>query len=363
MGDHSGSEPYGRSGEGMPAFFRVPEGLAHLELLLGRPARVVAPDGSVAVEMSEENMGKVCIPVAGRAGIWSIEPYTHTFRGICPPAFVRLLNVEPLVAFGSPHNLPKSSTRRPLPLASVPAQPTVPLEMTPGVSGDAVRLSGDRSLSFSRGDALPPGGYANLPGAVGTVEFWFRPDWSTQETPLKVYQHVDHPFFHGPHLALDHRYLGRGHERRVWSTVRLQLLAQKAGTPPTGLECRHFFRAGEWVHLAYVWEVGEDAGKMTGTLAIFLNGRRLKPERVRYGLVPHEGRARFELSDEGESVVLGPFGGSMDLLRLSDVVRYHEDFAPSRTPPQMDKHTRALFRFDGSLCGVSAFSEQPTELR
>jgi len=87
----------------------------------------------------------------------------------------------------------------------------------------------------------------------------------------------------------------------------------------------------------------------------------LSPKRVPYGLKELVGRPRFQLSEQGDEIVLGPFQGTMDSLRLSDVVRYHEDFTPSRTPPQMDKHTRALFLFDGDLQGTSAFSETPVQ--
>ena len=361
VGHHSGSMSYGRSGEGMPAFFRVPKDLARLDILLGRPARVRAPDGSVAVEMSNEKIGTVSIPVEGRGGIWSIEPYIHTFRGACPPAFARLLNVEPIVAFGSPGNLPEGALGKSVPSPSKPKQEWGFVE---GIAARALRLPGERALSFRRGKALAQGGYTFFPGATGTAEFWFKPDWSSHETPIEMTQYVDRSFLRGPHLRLIHRYWGIAYHRTVNATLRLELLAQKADAATTGAQGQHFFRAGEWVHIAHTWDIKQGTAAMEGDTAIFLNGRRLPPGRFQwYGLNKLAGQARFTLSTEGGDVVLGPFAGAMDVLRLSDTVRYREDFQPPHGAPQIDGHTRALFLFDGDLRGVSAFSEQLAELR
>ncbi|HNS31692.1 MAG TPA: hypothetical protein PKN36_01800, partial [bacterium] len=97
--------------------------------------------------------------------------------------------------------------------------------------------------------------------------------------------------------------------------------------------------------------------------AIFVNGCRLSEKGVSYGLKQLTGQQKFKLSDEGTYVVLGPFEGSMDILRLSDTVRYAGDFVPSKTAPEVDKNTRALFLFDGDMKGVSAFSKEPVEVR
>ena len=357
-----GEGAFGRAGEGLPMFFRVPSGLRQIEILLGRPARLRAPDGSVAVEMSNENIGKVTVPVGGRHGVWSIEFYIHSFKGTCPPAFVRLLNVEPVVAFGTAKHLPEGITGEP----SVPAAPPEAVEslgFVPGVSGQAVRLSGERTLSFPKGETLEQGGTVLFPGAAGTVEFWFRPDRHTHETPMEMNQWVGLSFLRGPHLALNHLYGGRAHYKTVWSTVRLELLSGKEGTPPAGTQWAHFFRAGQWTHIAYTWELKEGPEGTTSELRVFLNGRRLNPCSVPDGLRPLTGRDKFELSRAGDDITLGPLDGAMDSLCLSDVVRYRQDFVPAPTPPTMDEHTRALFLFDGSLRGSSAFSSESIDAR
>ena len=360
IGEHSGSASYGRPGEGMPAYFRVPEHVRNLELLLGGPAWVRAPDGSVAVVMSDDNIGRLSIPVEGRAGIWSIEPYIHTFAGDCPPSFFRLLNVEPVVAFGAASHLPQAVRGERGPLAPPPPEPRAESEFVGGIAGRAVKLAGDHTLRFPRGESLTEGGYAHFPGASGTAEFWFRPDWSTHETPIRVYGQAERSLLRGPHLVLSHRWY-RKPRRVIHSLLRLELRAAKSGTPPAGLECRHFFRAGQWVHVAYTWQIRQGPKRMEGSLAVLIDGRRLSPKRVPYGLKELAGRARFQLSEQGDEIVLGPFQGTMDSLRLSDIVRYPGDFVPTRRPPQMDRHTRAVFLFDGDLEGTSAFSQTPIQ--
>ena len=357
-----GEGSFGRSGEGMPAFFRVPGELEEVKLLLGRPARVKAPDGSVAMEVSNENIGEMTIPVEGRGGIWSIEPHIYTFRGVCPPSFVRLLNVEPVVAFGSPSHLPEGTTGQPAARIAPRPEPAAGLAFVSGVAGQAVRLSGKRALSFTRGKSLEQGGYTHFPGATGTAEFWFLPDRATHETPMELYQDIDLLFLRGPHLVLSHRYSGRLN-RDVWAALRLQLLAGNKGPSSAGSQWGHFFRGGEWAHIAYTWAVKEGAKGTESDLTVFLNGRPLTPKRVPYGLRPLAGKGPFKLSEEGDEIVLGPFAGAMDSLRLSDIVRYRGDFQPAKNAPECDEHTRALFLFDGNLKGASAFSQEPLAAR
>jgi len=46
-------------------------------------------------------------------------------------------------------------------------------------------------------------------------------------------------------------------------------------------------------------------------------------------------------------------------LRISNVVRYEESFAPPTEPLASDANTLALFHFDGSESGVSGASAAP----
>jgi len=125
----------------------------------------------------------------------------------------------------------------------------------------------------------------------------------------------------------------------------------------------HFFKAGEWVHMVYTWDIPK------GELTVFLNGRKLPYYRPRVGslkpweIVTLKAQQNIALSTEAMDVIIGPFEGSMDMLRISDVVRYKEDFVPSESAPALDGNTRALFLFDDSLRGVSAFSVESLEAR
>jgi len=362
IGDHSGSGPYGRSGEGIPAYFRVPDGLKELEIFLGRSARVIAPDGSAVVEFSNKNIGNIKIPVEGKNGIWKIQFYIDSFHGTCPPVFIKMLNIEPIVAFGSPSLLPEGTTGKPvkIPQVQLPA-PSASLEFVPGVSGKAVRLSNGQTLAFSEGAALDTGGHTFFPGMKGTAEFWFRADRCTHETPMEMTQYKIQSFLKAPHLNFRHFCEVRSSSRTFDSNLRFELLLSKPAYPPPGFHGQHFFKAGEWTHIAYTWEV-KKGKKMEGELNIFVNGHKLLPAQGYSQVRKLAGSAEFELSGEGENIEIGPFDGSMDMLRISDTVKYTEDFVPLKSYG-LDDDTRAVFYFDGNLKGISALSKEPVEAK
>ena len=348
---------FGRAGEGMPLFFRVPPGLDALKILVTRPAVLKRPDGSVAMEISDADVGTIKIPVKGKGGIWSLEPYVRNFLGVTPPAFFKLLNVEPVVAVGLPDFLPDGINEG---LPSVPAQlpkPASVKQFAPGVEGSCLRLSGNKTVRFNSGAGIASGGYTYFPGMTGTAEFWFRADSSTHEMPILLFQSIDFPFISGPSMQLRHRYWIRG-GRDIYSMIQDELLHEESKTYPVGFQARHFFNAGEWVHIAYTWDVRTGENGTQSDMAIFLNGRKLTYGEASYGLKMADGRRKLYIDKDGNYVVLGPFNGSMDILRLSDVIRYTNNFTPSVKVPPMDKNTRALFLFDDNLEGITAFSPE-----
>jgi hypothetical protein len=94
---------------------------------------------------------------------------------------------------------------------------------------------------------------------------------------------------------------------------------------------------------------------------MFVNGKRMEGYRssdyVKHLRLP-TAKEEVKLMDKSEEVAIGPLEGSMDMLRISDIVRYNTDFSPPRKPFRQDKNTRALFLFDGDLKGSSAFSQE-----
>ncbi|HNS33400.1 MAG TPA: hypothetical protein PKN36_10590, partial [bacterium] len=357
----SGEGDYGRAGMGIPMYFRVPEGLKNLEIFIGRSARVKRPDGSIALEMTSENIGNMKIPVEGKSGIWRIEPYIHGYDGTTPPSFFRLLNVEPVVAFGTPDFLPEGTNGKPFLVGLLPA-PKDSLEFISGVSGKAIRLSGGRTLTFGRGHNIHKGGYTYFPGETGTAEFWFRADRSTYETPIQMTQAITQTFLKNSFLRLGHLYEVRSSYTDMDSNLRLELLSAGEGSASAGFEGQHFFKSGEWVHIAYTWNIGENNGKMAGDLDIFVNGRKLKHESSYFPLKALAGIPVFRLFMDNQNIYIGPFDGTMDMLRISDAIRYTEDFEPVKSYG-LDGDTRALFYFDGNLKGISALSKEPVEAK
>ena len=103
-----------------------------------------------------------------------------------------------------------------------------------------------------------------------------------------------------------------------------------------------------------------DPAAMRWEFTLFANGKRMDSYRssahVRHLRIPG-GKESVTLSKEGE-VAIGPLDGTMDMLRISDIVRYYDDFQPPLKAPGLDKNTRALFLFNGDLKGVSPFSPE-----
>lgn len=331
---------------GMPLYFRVPPGQQTLELFVGRPMTVKRPDNSVALEATNANIGKISLPVNGASGAWSVH---------CPwPAFLQLLNVDPIVACGDPERLIQTAApglRQP-----EPALPSPEEQFVPGVIGQALQLAGSRTVSFPRGDKLADGSYQHLPMTEGTVEVWFRPNWSSSQLAFAEGQLLQRDIVRGGPVNFYYRY-GQGPVRdNLYSYVDL-LTRGKLGQPGRETEgnigghARHFMQKARWVHLAATWKLQEGKRGTEGSFAVFVDGQKMEPTWD----YPRRltGRDPYKLQEAAEQIVLGACDGSIDELRLSRVVRYEDHFTPSKQPFAPDAQTAALFHFDGSLDGVS----------
>ena len=519
-----------------PFYFRVPEGLEKLEIFLQRPQEIRGPDGTVLLEADPRNTGRLSVPVERRSGTWSISA-----PDLSPLSFARLLNVEPVVSYASPAGLPEGTTGKVARHVPAIPEPSEPLEFVEGIDGKAVRLSQGKSLSFPGGIKTGTGGYLHFPGLKGTIEFWYRPDWSTQDITLGLRDSFrTRSFITGPHILSGYRCGARTEQGVLWSDLLIELLCDIPGVTMSdfwknsfdlqsviGREENLFLRQGEWNHLAYTWAYGRTETKLPGKtvlgslqwpakwrifgpldrkdpvlseetlksypetievggkkfeakdvtvrntlydfpgmlkeepagmaayvflqinspaeqevtlgmgadwwmqawvngklvhdttktanihhpfsiwnhmvdvklnrgvnilavrfirgggsflalggpeelkkpdpaalkweFAMFVNGKRMEGYRssdyVKHLRLP-TAKEEVKLMDKSEEVAIGPLEGSMDMLRISDIVRYNTDFSPPRKPFRQDKNTRALFLFDGDLKGSSAFSQE-----
>jgi len=226
-------------GDGVPYYFQVPKELTQLRLILSRPMEIRRPDAVAAVEASNQNIGPLSVPVEGRGGLWSFFA-TH-------PGYVRLLNVEPVVAYG-------------------------------------------------RREALPVGA-----GARPAERF----------------------------------------------------------TPPPAEETFVAGRTGRALHLAATWRLSLVKRGTAGEFTMFVNG--LPVARCKSGSPtlpgPLSSGTLFGLKETDESVILGPLDGAIEQLRISDVVRYQEAFAPPDEIAAADDRTRVMFPFNGDYAGTTGDGE------
>ncbi len=323
-------------------YFTVPEDTQAYDLFLGRPLTVFAPDGSVALEASEENIGDVAVPIEGRAGAWSVaSPY---------PGHVKLHTGAPLVAFGTPARLFDAD----LSVTDVERwqPPDAARRFVEGIAGQALHLAGTDTISFPRGAALDDGGYEHFPAREGTIELWFRPNWSSNEITFRDRQLHHLHFIDGQSISFYYRY-GQGPvKHNLYSYVDLLTRGARDGGPDhIGGHARHFMQRGAWVHLAATWQLREGERGTEGTFDVYINGRRMDPTWN----YPRSlsGREPYELKEAAEQIRIGRFDGCIDEMRISNVRRYDGDFEPTREALASDENTLALFHFDGDTQGNS----------
>lgn len=333
---------------GEALYFPVPDGLNEVRLFLGREVEVSRSDGSKAVDPTGAQIGEVKLPTEAKTGIWRVQwP---------EPALVVFRNTPPIVGFGAKERLfqPSSPLKMERPKPELP-----PAEATfvPGVIGQALQLNAKDVLRYARGAKQADGSYENFPGSQGTIELYFRPNWSTVDFPVLNRKMYSFNFLSAGSVQLYHR-CGQGPMTTTWYAF-VDLICQGPwGMPPAvviepcGNQARKFFRAGEWTHIAATWRVDptqEDPANKA-VFFVFIDGKK----RLRTWSYPREFKSYkpFQIGEIAEWIGIGPGDGTFDELRVSDTVRYKGDFAPPKTPYEPDAHTKALFHFDGSPEGV-----------
>ena len=343
---------------GATVYFKVPEDAKDAQVFLEGRAQLLDPEGKPFGDPKGVH-GWVDLP-ADKPGLWSFKPIENQL--------VRVRNLPPFFAMHEPESHfepplewqredlePRTARKIPQDAMFVAAD-----SYTPG--REALFLGGNNTFTLSAGPADPNGdGGQFLPHQEGTVEFFFRPSWSTfdigpgaairsllrvqtDKSPWELVYRIDPlgtTIFGGP----------RGPAHSLFGNLYVE------GAKPYWLRQwmpQTLIERDKWIHLAYVWgrrpSYGPHGEKLSlMALHYFLNGKGAKRMvfRVGYdGALPH---------GMPKALTLGPFQGAVDELRISDTQRYEEDFAPPTqgTTFNVDEHTRALFHFDGDLKGLS----------
>jgi len=336
-----------------PIYFKLTPECRDAQIFFEGKANLYDPQGKPFGD-PEGIAGWVDLP-PDRPGLWRFEPLENRL--------VRGKNFPPFYAMGRPDfyfDPPVEWDREPPEKPAPPVAEDV-LFVTGAIEGEsnrALRLSGKKTFRLAAGQPHESGdGGRFLPYKEGTIELFFKPEWSafdlgagsvrrpfvrvdTDRGPWSLTYRVDPKGTmvnlgpRGPsHSLLGFMYLNnkpRGSRLRVWRTETL-------------------FERNEWVHLAWVWGPRVTRGPhneklMLMTMGIYVNGRG-----KRWTIF----RSAVDALPRGtpQAMVLGPLNGAIDELRISDMQRYSEDFAP---PPRHralrpDGNTRALLHFEGSL--------------
>jgi len=339
-------------------WFKLPEDARDAQIFFEGAARLFDPDGRPFPSV-EPVRGWIDLR-ADRPGLWSFEAVENRL--------VRGRNFPPFFAFGSADlyfdpKIPWEQEPRAAPSAERPAEDAQFVPSGTDLPDDrALHLTGQQVFALEGGPPHAGGdGLQFLPNRRGTIEFFFRPNWGTfdlsaggkevkrffvrilaDKSPRQLIYRIDpegttvnmgprepsHSMFGNLYLANPRR-----SELRCWLTQTL-------------------FEPGQWVHVAWVWgpqpQFGPHHEKLSlMTMQIFVNGRGARQVIFRTGTdgVPPDGLPK--------EMIVGPLDGAIDELRVSDVERYSGDFPP---PPRaarwrVDRHTRALFHFDGDTRG------------
>jgi hypothetical protein len=330
-------------------FFRVPEGVGDAQIFFEGTARLFAPQGN-ARDGGRPQHGWVDLKTPG---LWSFEPLNNKL--------VRVRNAPPFFAARDAafYFEPPVPWQRE-PIAAAPARPDPNALYVPGAvrtpNNQALHIAGRRVFALEAGPAHASGdGGQFLPFKQGTIEFFYKPNWSTFELQTESSPLLTMPVDRGGESWSLTHYTRADAADWFQSRTLLATFTTTGASKLRNIRCyrRTIFEAGKWVHVAWVW--GQPPGAVTRkgeknvlVTQVYINGQPglFSPDPVP-GNVPAFAPKRF-CTSRG-------FDGAMDELRISDTMRYTAAF----TPPSFDRefaaaeHTRALFHFNGTLDGES----------
>lgn len=203
---------------------------------------------------------------------------------------------------------------------------------------------------------------------AGTMEFWCRPAWDPDDSVRRVFYKGYGYLYRLQSLLHKDRIRGRNQLEFVIADGSRSLRRVRGPAP---------LREGEWSHIAATWDFAR------AHLQLFVDGKLIGEEgpgeaawafstTARDREADHPGIGIWR-TDRRSLPMQGFIGGRMDQkewpydggveavidqFRISDVVRYSEDFVPFRKEFEVDPHTRALWRFENERDGVHYGGDQ-----
>lgn len=231
----------------------------------------------------------------------------------------------------------------------------------PGTQDRAFRLAG-KGLQFPRGAKKADGSFQFFDPRRGTLEFWFKPAWSSallpapKRTPL-----ITTPKWSLALQAAQAEFMNTGKpEMPVLAGSNLDWTVEAA--PPARVPQRVLMPADlwqdRWHHIAMSWDTRPEVGWVS---ELYVDGRPAMAwnrsgvmSRFRSG-IRGEVLTDWKPADPGEFFQMpAALDGWVDQVRVSSTPRYTGPFDPP--PPgslQADQHTLLFLPLDGTLDGVA----------
>ncbi len=227
-------------------------------------------------------------------------------------------------------------------------------------------FTGLRRVAFNGASegTLTAGKYNPNPRSVhwgleaGTLEFWCRPTWNTDDG-------TEHIFYQG--TAYGHRLQSQLRKLGGDGDNQLEFTIADAGGTRRTVRGRAAFEAGRWHHVAATWDFPK------AQLRLFVDGQPVAgpgpggepwpSSLIPNGTAKHSGIGIGEkdrrsmpmqafIGGDKQCRAQGAADAVLDEFRISDVARYSGRFVPQREEFQLDHHTRALFHFENEPHGI-----------
>jgi len=225
-------------------------------------------------------------------------------------------------------------------------------------TGDqALLLTGERGLTLPTGNELATDVYEYFNNLRGTLEFWFKPQWTSRFVTEDRRWYVAHPCAWQLWYGVFAEEGLRGHEKNGFHL----LMGVRKGTGVNAHWGHNFAPVdqGRWYHFAVCWDTLPERGWVS---LIYVDGKAGSPAQPgEFRLARHaeheednpESWRANPVQPRNPLRLAGTFDAAVDDIRISDVVRYPTDFRPPSGPVAVDEHTLLLLRLDGKPDAVA----------